>query len=106
LPEKYYNKLVRDNIPAIIKEQGKKPITKRIKNEKEFEEHLGKKLIEESQEYFESKQLEELLDVMEVLYSILNHKGIDLSDFEKRRLLKKKERGGFDERILLLKVIE
>lgn len=97
---------MRDNIPAIIKKQGEKPVTKKIREEKEFEEYLGKKLIEEAKEYYETKQLEELLDVMEVLYSILNHKGIDLSDFEKRRLLKKKERGGFDERILLLKVIE
>lgn len=106
MPEKHYNKLVRDNIPAIIKGQGKKPVTEKIKNEKEFEEYLGKKLIEESKEYNETKQLEELLDVMEVLYSILHHKEIDLSDFEKKRLLKKKERGGFSERILLLKVVE
>lgn len=106
MPEKHYNKLVRDNIPTIIKKQGKKPITEKITSEKEYEEYLGKKLIEESNEYLETKQLEELLDVMEVLYSILAHKEIDFSEFEKKRLLKKKERGGFTERILLQKVVE
>ena len=106
MPEIHYNKLVRDNIPTIIKKQGKKPIAKKITDDIEFQEYLGKKLIEESNEYLETKEFDELIDVMEIIYSILSHMGINLSDFEKRRLSKKKERGGFEERILLLKVIE
>jgi predicted house-cleaning noncanonical NTP pyrophosphatase (MazG superfamily) len=105
LPEKQYNKLVRDNIPTIIRKQGKEPITDIITNEKEFEEYLGRKLIEESKEFYETKEVEELLDIMEVFYSILKYKGIDFSDFEKMRLTKRRERGGFDKRILLQKVV-
>ena len=106
MSEKYYNKLVRDNIPTIIKEQGKKPIIEKIRNDKEYLEYLGKKLVEESKEYRESKQLEELIDLMEIIHSILNLEEIAFSEFERKRLTKKKERGGFDKKILLLKVIE
>ncbi|MCK5157946.1 MAG: nucleoside triphosphate pyrophosphohydrolase [Candidatus Heimdallarchaeota archaeon] len=62
MSEKHYNKLVRDNIPTIITKQGKKPVTKKIVNDKEYLEYLGKKLIEESMEYSESKQLEVLFE--------------------------------------------
>lgn len=97
---------MRDNIPTIIRGKGKKPITEKIVNDKEYLEYLGKKLVEESKEYSESKQLEELIDLMEIIYSILNLEEISFSEFEKKRLTKKKERGGFDKKILLLKVIE
>ena len=106
MSEKHYNKLVRDNIPSIIKKQGKKPVTEKIVNETEYLEYLGKKLIEESKEYSESKQLEELIDLMEIIYTILNLEEITFSEFEKKRITKKKERGGFDKKTLLLKVID
>jgi len=106
LTEKQYNKLIRDRIPIIIQEQGKKPIIQEIISDKEFEEYLGKKLIEESKEYFDSKQIEELVDIMELIYSLLSLRGINPSKFEKMRVDKKAERGGFEKRLLLLKVIE
>ncbi|NHJ32895.1 MAG: phosphoribosyl-ATP pyrophosphohydrolase [Asgard group archaeon] len=106
MPEKHYNKLVRDKIPLIIQKQGRKPITEKIKSNKIFEHYLGEKLVEESKEYCESKQLEELIDIMEVIYSLLSLKGIDISDIEKMRITKKEERGGFEKKTLLLKVIE
>jgi predicted house-cleaning noncanonical NTP pyrophosphatase (MazG superfamily) len=106
LTEKSYNKLIRDRIPLIIQEEGKKPIIEEIISDTKFDEYLGKKLIEESKEYFESKQTEELVDILEIIYSLLTLKGITPSELEKKRLVKKKERGGFDKRLLLLKVIE
>ena len=106
LSEKHYHKLVRDNIPKIITEQGKKPITKIIKSEEELLNYLGKKLVEEAIEYNETKKIDELVDVMEVIYSILEIEKMEFSLFVKKRQTKKEERGGFDERILLLKVIE
>jgi len=104
--EKHYNKLVRDKIPTIIEEQGKKSVTEKIGNDNVYLEYLGKKLVEEAKEYNETKHHEELIDIMEIIYSILNLEEIEFSEFEKKRLTKKKERGGFDEKILLLKVIE
>jgi predicted house-cleaning noncanonical NTP pyrophosphatase (MazG superfamily) len=41
-----FNKLVRDNIPEIIKKDGREPIT-HIAEDKEYEEALSRKLNEE-----------------------------------------------------------
>ena len=43
--EKTYNKLVRDNIPNIIKNNGEDPITRILTNE-EYKQELEKKLYE------------------------------------------------------------
>ncbi len=106
MSEKYYDKLIRDKIPLIIQEQGKKPIIQEITSDKNFEEYLAKKLIEESQEYYESKEFEELVDILEIIYSLLTLKGITPSNFEKMRLAKKEDRGGFEKRLLLLNVVD
>ena len=53
-----YNKLVRDNIPNIIKNDGYECITK-ILDDKEFKNELYKKLLEEADEVINSKNKEE-----------------------------------------------
>jgi len=45
--DKVYNKLVRDNIPSIIENDGCKCVTK-VLNEKEYKVELYKKLQEET----------------------------------------------------------
>lgn len=100
-----YNKLVRDKIPEIIEKDGKTAKTKKIKG-KEAIELLNKKLDEELSEYKENENIEELADLVEVIYGILKHKGISLEEFEKIRTGKNKERGSFNDGILLLEVIE
>lgn len=64
-----YNKLVRDRIPEIIAAQGQKPII-RVMDDKEYISSLEKKFDEEVAEYHESKELEELADVLEVIYAL------------------------------------
>lgn len=66
-----HNKLVRDNIPNIIKESGHE-CKYRILNDKEFLEELKRKLVEESIEYCNSGDIEELADVFEVIGFILD----------------------------------
>lgn len=51
--ERISNKLVRDNIPNIIKENGEVPIT-RILTDEEYKKELEKKLDEELQEVLEA----------------------------------------------------
>ena len=42
---------------------------------------------------------------MEVIYSILELKNISMEEVEKTRLKKREERGGFEKKIKLVKVI-
>ena len=97
---KIYNKLVRDNIPEVIKASGK-TCEIEIVNGKEKQELLEKKLLEEVNEYLEDKNLEELADVMEVLFGLANELGYSEEDLLNKRIEKLQERGGFKEGILL-----
>lgn len=49
-----YNKLVRDKIPEIIKNNGGTPFTETLSDE-EYIEMLNQKLLEEVNEYLESR---------------------------------------------------
>lgn len=100
-----YNKLVRDNIPLIIEKSGKKAIVKRLTDE-DYIDALNLKLGEELVEYLESGEIEELADMLEVIYGILDYKGISISQFENVRKDKLKKRGSFKERLMLVEVVE
>jgi predicted house-cleaning noncanonical NTP pyrophosphatase (MazG superfamily) len=103
-----YNKLVRDKIPHIIEKQGKR-CEIRVLADEEYEKMLFAKLQEEVQECLSANQseiVEELADVVEVVYGLLKQKGVTLEEFEHIRLRKKGERGGFDDRLFLTKVWE
>lgn len=95
-----FDKLVRDNIPDIIIKNGRIPVTHTAEIE-EFENALLKKLREEVDEYIENPSEEEIVDVLEVLYSIYQVKGYDSEELEKKRKEKLKVRGGFIKRIIL-----
>ena len=93
-----YNKPIRDTIPEIIKESGKNCNVKKL-DDSEFLVQLEKKLVEELAEYQESKNVEELADVLEVVYRISNLKGFDL---DKARLEKIEKRGKFEKNLFLI----
>lgn len=95
-----YGKLVRDKIPEIIEENGEEPIV-RVLDDEEYVEALMGKLEEEVGEYLESGDVEELADVLEVIYALLEVEDVDMVYLEKIRKEKREERGGFEERIYL-----
>ena len=97
---KEYNKLVRDKIPEIIRADGKE-CEIRVAEGKEKYELLEKKLMEEVNEILEDKSLEELADVMEVLFGLAREIGYSEDDLIRKREEKKRERGGFEEGIVL-----
>jgi len=102
---KVYNKLVRDRIPEIIRNNNEKPIVKELNNE-DYLKELNIKLKEELQEYLEDNNIEELADIVEVIYGILNAKNISLEEFEEIRNEKVEKRGAFSKKIFLEKVID
>ncbi len=73
--EKRYDKLVRDNISAIICAQGNTPITQ-ISDDEEYLAALDKKLAEEVKEYLDDKSDGEICDILEVIYAICAARGI------------------------------
>ena len=100
-----YNKLVRDRIPEIIEKSGNKCSTEILSDEK-YIEMLDKKLDEELTEYHKDKNIEELADLLEVVFACTQARGFSLEDLEKVRKDKLKKRGSFSKKFLLKEVIE
>ena len=65
---------------------------------------MNTKLQEELDEYLESGQIEELADILEIIYAIIDFKEISREELEKIRKEKQKERGGFAEKLFLIGV--
>jgi Uncharacterized conserved protein len=89
-----FNKLVRDKIPEIIKNNNQIPEIE-ILDDLIYQKMLDKKLLEECHEVIEAtdktSKIEEMADLLD----------INLNDIEKIRLDKKEKRGAFKKKILL-----
>ena len=105
MSEKHYNKLIRDNIPDIIKNAGKEPHVY-VADSKEYHERLLEKLHEEITEYKESQNPEELADIMEVIEALTAYHGVDPKTFMSLKDTKKTKNGGFEKRLVLTKVTD
>ena len=97
---KTYDKLVRDLIPEIIETSGKTATIEVVNNEVAFD-YLLKKLDEEVGEFKTDQNLEELADVMEVLFGLAHKLGYSEQDLLTKRQEKKQARGGFEKNIIL-----
>ncbi len=102
---KQYHKLVRDKIPEIIEKTGKTCRTE-ILSDEAYLALLDKKLTEELAEYQESKSLEELADLLEVMEAVVAARGYTWEELLAVKEEKKAARGGFEEKLLLLEVSE
>ena len=98
-----YNKLVRARIPEIIARSGKTCDT-RILDDEEYLQMLDAKLNEELAEYQESKSMEELADLLEVIRAVAAARGSSIQEVERIRQQKAEKRGGFENRKLLTAV--
>ncbi|WP_135535291.1 nucleoside triphosphate pyrophosphohydrolase [Halostella pelagica] len=98
-----YDKLVRDRIPEIIEADGETPVIHAAEGT-EYERRLREKLDEEIAEFYEDGRIEELADVLEVVYALCDLKGVSAERLEAIRAEKAEERGGFEERIVLDRV--
>lgn len=98
-----YNKLVRDNIPQLIKESGRS-CTSRILDENEYFDALLDKVVEEIEEYRLSDNEEELADVFEVLDCLVQFKEYEPMHIDYLKLIRREARGSFKDRVLLMDV--
>ena len=100
-----YNKLVRDRIPEIIEASGKSCVTE-ILSDKAYLRLVDAKLDEELAEYHSDQTIEELADLLEVIYAAAMARGYSLEQLEAGRAEKAAKRGAFTKKILLKEVIE
>lgn len=105
-----YQKLVRDNIPAIIEKKGKTFVTRKL-TDKEYEDALTNKLQEEVAELLEAYTAkersaldcaEEMADIMEVLYAMGKTCAVSKREIEQVRSQKASEKGTFSKKIFLV----
>ncbi len=100
-----YNKLVRDNIPAIFESEGKKCVS-RILNDDDYKIALLKKIVEEAAELRDSRggheeMVKEVGDVQEVLECIIAAFGLDAAEIARVNEERKKARGSFVKKVFL-----
>ena len=100
-----YNKLVRDRIPEIIEASGKTCVTE-ILSDEAYLCMVDAKLDEELAEYHSDQNIEELADLLEVIYAAAMARGYTLEQLESVRAAKAEKRGAFANKILLKEVIE
>jgi len=100
----YYNKLIRDKIPEIIKRSGGDFKIKKLKA-KDFEKELIKKVGEEADGLISAKTKEkfilELTDVLDVIQEIKRFKRISNRQIENAQKESNKRKGGFKKRLFL-----
>ncbi|OAI38720.1 hypothetical protein AYO38_09140 [bacterium SCGC AG-212-C10] len=95
-----YNKLVRDLIPELLAQEGTL-FTSHVAGVDEFSERLFEKLVEEARELQQSRTIEELADVLDVLAEIILLTGFSEQDIARARTNKTAARGAFSKRIIL-----
>lgn len=98
-------KLVRDNIDQIIKKAGKTPVI-RILDDAEYLEELRKKLQEEVTEFLADNSIEELADILEVVYALSFAIGSDIDRLQATRSAKGLINGKFEDKKYLVEVID
>lgn len=75
-------------------------------DDKRYEQELDKKLQEEVAEYLADYSVEEMVDVMEVIYAMLEFRGITMEEVEKVRINKRNRKGAFKNKVFLKDVEE
>ncbi|MFW9968214.1 MAG: nucleoside triphosphate pyrophosphohydrolase [Candidatus Thorarchaeota archaeon] len=93
-------KLVRDRIPDMIRKEGGNPRV-RVVSGSELDKLIRLKVVEEALELLNSGEDEEIADILEIIETLMVHRGIDRAIIEKIRLKKHDERGGFEKGYVL-----
>ncbi len=103
--KRVYNKLVRDNIPEIIRNNNETPIIKTLSND-EYLRELKSKLQEEVDEFLESNDITELADILEVVDALSTANNSSLNEVMDIKIRKAEKNGKFENKIFLIEVQE
>ena len=103
---KLFRKLIRDKMPEILAQEGKKIKTRVLKDDAEYFEWLRRKLVEEAQEIAENPEdtiflTERFSYLNEILALMAEMKGIKKDEVRKAQEHIIAERGSFRKRLLL-----
>ena len=108
--KKRYGKLVRDNVPALIRAEGDLPNI-RVMDADEYRRELLYKLLDEAEDMrragydpTEPEFLKQAVDVAEVFDATLKEFGITPEVLAKARAERRKARGGFEGKVFLVSV--
>ena len=95
-------KLIRDNLPDMMREMGLRVFERRL-DDREYDLALRAKLVEEAAEANTAKTRTEiageLADLQEVILALAALHGLTPDQVDAVRLEKRRERGGFDDRV-------
>ncbi|MEH7068545.1 nucleoside triphosphate pyrophosphohydrolase [Priestia megaterium] len=102
-----YNKLIRDRIPEIIQESEGECVVE-VLTEQDYLKELQRKSQEELNEYLaasnSNESIEELADLLEVIYGLTKCHGFSIEDLERVRQHKADKSGVFDKKLFLVEV--
>ena len=105
MAKRIYHKLVRDLIPEIIENAGQTCVVTTLSDD-EYLRMVDEKLQEELTEYYADGSIEELADLIEVIYAAAKARGYTVEELEAIRVKKAQQRGAFDKKILLTEVMD
>ncbi len=100
----FYNKLIRDRIPEIIRSAGK-ACEIEVMTEEEYIQALRTKLVEEAQEAQNASPdalVMELADLQEVISALMKILNLTAEQVNKIQSARRDERGGFESRLKLI----
>lgn len=100
MPRSACPKLVRDKIPELIMRAGRRPVFRRAKGS-ELKAYADQKILEEAKEFAKSQQIEELIDLLEIIYFRLQLEGVSVQEAHNLMARKRHERGGFEGGVVL-----
>ena len=103
--KKIYNKLIRDDIPQIIKKNNQIATIRKL-DDKEFVKELFKKLEEEAKEVVEAQGnkeelIKEISDVYEIIDNIIKLFSLDKTFILKTQEVRRDKKGSFKKKLFL-----
>jgi len=102
---KTYEKLIRDNIPNIIKNNNQTAKI-RVLSDDEYRNALNQKLHEEVNEYLSDNCIKEFCDILEVLDAIKKTMEFSNDEIERVKNDKALKNGKFDKKLFLEEVTD